>query len=106
MTNASATQIIDPPLENFKSHQGWLSKLIAIKLAFPPRLTYAFERLYRSSLSKSDSANPSSGAYLRPAQKREGRQARRLYRTTPAGRKALAAAKIKVRELVGELFED
>ncbi len=44
--------------------------------------------------------------YLRSAQKREGRQARRLYRTTPAGRKALAAAKVKVRELVGELFED
>lgn len=44
--------------------------------------------------------------YLRSAQKREGSQARRLYRTTPAGRKALAAAKIKVRELVGELFED
>jgi len=44
--------------------------------------------------------------YLRSAEKREGRQVRRLYRTTPAGRKALAAAKIKVRELVGELFED
>src|SRR6266545_213945 len=44
--------------------------------------------------------------YLRSAQKREGRQVRRLYRTTPAGRKALAATKIKVRELVGELFED
>jgi len=44
--------------------------------------------------------------YLRSTQKREGRQARRLYRTTPTGKKALAAAKIKVRELVGELFED
>jgi DNA-binding PadR family transcriptional regulator len=44
--------------------------------------------------------------YLRSAEKREGRQVRRLYRATPAGRKALAAAKIKVRELVGELFED
>lgn len=44
--------------------------------------------------------------YLRSAKKREGRQVRRLYRMTPAGRKALAAAKIKVRELVGELFED
>src|SRR5438309_10068844 len=44
--------------------------------------------------------------YLRSAQKRAGSQARRLYRTTPAGRKALAAAKIRVRELVGELFED
>ena len=44
--------------------------------------------------------------YLRSAKKREGRQVRRLYRTTPSGRKALAAATIKVRELVGELFED
>jgi PadR family transcriptional regulator len=44
--------------------------------------------------------------YLRSVEKREGRQVRRLYRATPAGRKALAAAKIKVRELVGELFED
>ena len=43
---------------------------------------------------------------LRSAEKREGRQVRRLYRTTPAGRKALASAKKKVRELVGELFED
>jgi DNA-binding PadR family transcriptional regulator len=44
--------------------------------------------------------------YLRSIGKREGRQARRMYRATLAGRKALAAAKIKVRELVGELFED
>jgi PadR family transcriptional regulator, regulatory protein PadR len=44
--------------------------------------------------------------YLRSTGKREGRQTRRIYRATPPGRKALAAAKIKVRELVGELFED
>jgi DNA-binding PadR family transcriptional regulator len=44
--------------------------------------------------------------YLRSSEKRDGRQVRRLYKTTPAGRKALAAAKMKVRELVGELFED
>jgi PadR family transcriptional regulator PadR len=44
--------------------------------------------------------------YMRSARERKGRRVRRLYRTTPAGRKALAAAKIKVRELVGELFED
>src|SRR5215204_1848866 len=43
---------------------------------------------------------------LRSVEKREGRQVRRLYRATSSGRKALAAAKIKVRELVGELFED
>jgi DNA-binding PadR family transcriptional regulator len=44
--------------------------------------------------------------YLRSAEKREGRQVRRLYRATPTGKKALASAKKKVRELVGELFED
>jgi PadR family transcriptional regulator PadR len=44
--------------------------------------------------------------YLRSTEKREGRHVRRLYRATPAGRKALTAAKVKVRELVGELFED
>src|SRR6202158_5198437 len=30
---------------------------------------------------------------------------RRLYRITPAGRRALDSAKLKVRELFGELFE-
>ena len=44
--------------------------------------------------------------YLRSTEKRDGRQARRLYRATPAGRKALRAAKEKVRELVGELFDE
>jgi hypothetical protein len=32
--------------------------------------------------------------------------ARRLYRATPLGRTALSAAKVKVRELFRELFED
>jgi PadR family transcriptional regulator, regulatory protein PadR len=44
--------------------------------------------------------------YLRSTETRDGRQARRWYRATPAGRKALTAAKEKVRELVGELFEE
>ena len=44
--------------------------------------------------------------YLRSTEKREGRQRRRFYRATPAGRKALKSAKEKVRELVGELFEE
>ncbi len=44
--------------------------------------------------------------YLRSSEKRDGRQARRLYRVTPAGRKALKSAKEKVKELVGELFEE
>lgn len=44
--------------------------------------------------------------YLRSMEKRQGRQVRRLYRATAAGRRALAAAKIKVRDLVGELFDE
>lgn len=43
---------------------------------------------------------------LTSAKERSGGTARRIYRATPAGRKALAAAKTKVRELFGELFED
>ena len=35
-----------------------------------------------------------------------GRSRRRVYQATPAGRKALAIAKQKVRELFSELFED
>ena len=46
-----------------------------------------------------------SRGYLRSRVKREGRQTRRFYQTTPAGRKALTEAKKKVRELVGEIFE-
>jgi len=37
---------------------------------------------------------------------RTGGSVRRVYRSTAAGRAALAAAKAKVRELFGELFED
>jgi PadR family transcriptional regulator len=43
--------------------------------------------------------------YLRSRKERKGRVARRVYRATPAGRRALGAAKGKVRELFGELFE-
>ncbi len=43
---------------------------------------------------------------LRSEDKRRGRTLRRFYRATPAGKRALAAAKDKVRELFGELFED
>jgi DNA-binding PadR family transcriptional regulator len=43
--------------------------------------------------------------YLRSTVERDGRSARRLYRATAQGRKALAGAKDKVRELFGELFE-
>src|SRR5713226_8677695 len=37
--------------------------------------------------------------YLRPSVRRNGRSLRRVYRATPLGRRALAAAKNKVREL-------
>lgn len=43
--------------------------------------------------------------YLRSRQVRAGSRARRLYRATPAGRRALASARKRVRELFGELFE-
>lgn len=44
--------------------------------------------------------------YLHAAVEREGRLSRRVYRATPRGRRALEAAKAKVRELFGELFEE
>jgi DNA-binding PadR family transcriptional regulator len=43
--------------------------------------------------------------YLRSTEKRNGRSLRKVYRATPAGRKALTAAKLKVRELFRELME-
>lgn len=44
--------------------------------------------------------------YLSATAVRQGRQVRRLYRATPLGRAALKAAKKKVRQLFGELFEE
>lgn len=44
--------------------------------------------------------------YLRVREERVGQSARRLYRATPAGKRALVGAKEKVRELFGELLED
>lgn len=43
--------------------------------------------------------------YLRSATQRKGKSYRKVYRATPLGRKALKAAKSKVRELFGELIE-
>ncbi len=43
--------------------------------------------------------------YLKSAKRRNGRTVRRVYRATPAGRRALQSAKVKVIELFGELFE-
>jgi len=44
--------------------------------------------------------------YLRSSEEIGMRQSRRVYRATPKGREAIAAAKLKVRELFSELFED
>jgi DNA-binding PadR family transcriptional regulator len=44
--------------------------------------------------------------YLRSREQRTGKQARRVYAITASGKRALADAKHKVRELFGELFED
>src|SRR5205807_7280338 len=43
--------------------------------------------------------------YLRSTQQRSGKSLRKVYRATSAGRKALDAAKNKVRELFRELIE-
>ena len=44
-------------------------------------------------------------AYLKSETRRNGRSLRKVYRATPLGRRALAAATSKVRELFGELVE-
>ncbi len=44
--------------------------------------------------------------YLVSHSERNGRRGRRVYAITAAGRKALAGAKLRVKELFGELFED
>ncbi len=43
--------------------------------------------------------------YLRSTEQRNGKSRRKVYRATPLGRRALAAAKSKVRELFHELME-
>jgi DNA-binding PadR family transcriptional regulator len=43
--------------------------------------------------------------YLYPTVQRRGKSWRKVYRATPTGRKALAAAKSRVRELFRELIE-
>ncbi len=44
--------------------------------------------------------------YLRSKMERNGKSLRKVYRATPAGRKALTAAYSKVRELFHELIEE
>jgi len=43
--------------------------------------------------------------YLRSKEERNGKSLRKVYRATPRGRRALSAAKEKVRELLRELIE-
>ncbi len=43
--------------------------------------------------------------YLRSSEQANGKSRRKIYRATPLGRKALTAAKKKVRELFHELME-
>lgn len=44
--------------------------------------------------------------YLKSKLERDGKTVRRIYKATPLGKRALRAAKQKVRELFGELFEE
>lgn len=44
--------------------------------------------------------------YLKSAEERQGKSLRKVYRATKRGRRALEAAKQKVRELFRELIED
>ena len=44
--------------------------------------------------------------YLRSREVRSGKSIRRVYRATATGRKALALAREKVKELIGELLDD
>ena len=43
--------------------------------------------------------------YIKGTERRDGKSRRKVYRATALGRKALAAAKVKVHEFIGELFE-
>jgi PadR family transcriptional regulator, regulatory protein PadR len=43
--------------------------------------------------------------YLKSEERRSGRSIRRLYKITASGRRALKTAKLRVRELFGELIE-
>ena len=43
--------------------------------------------------------------YIVASEQRDGKSLRKVYRATPLGRKALAAAKNRVLEFIGELFE-
>lgn len=44
--------------------------------------------------------------YLRSSLARAEGRRRRMYRVTPAGRRSLATARTRVRELFGEMFDD
>ena len=50
--------------------------------------------------------NMEERGYLRSVEERSGKLARRVYRATPSGKRALESARRKVSELFAELFED
>ena len=103
----------------------WVFKIIGVEPylrhefadAFPERFDAIFDFMsprnfrFQQFNSKAGTLYPilhglEGKGYLRSSEHRDGRRIRRVYKATAAGRKALAAAKVKVTELVGELFED
>ncbi len=44
--------------------------------------------------------------YLRSRWEQQGRESRRFYRATPMGTQAVKEARVKIKELFGELLED
>jgi DNA-binding PadR family transcriptional regulator len=52
------------------------------------------------------STNLKRKGYLHSSEQRNAKSRRRVFRATPLGRKALASAKQRVRELFNELLED
>jgi PadR family transcriptional regulator, regulatory protein PadR len=44
--------------------------------------------------------------YLQSETERDGKRSRRVYKATNEGKRALSEAKVMVKELFGELFED
>jgi len=96
-----AAQAVPGPLFTFSAYlgtvmglepNGWLGASICLVAIFAPSIL-----LVAGALPFWD--------YLKSRQEGEGKRARRLYRITPEGSAALANARVKVKELFGELFE-
>ncbi len=72
--------------------------LTPIPVPFPDRVTMVWTKIRNA-------ASMEKRGYLISSAFRSGRVGRRMYEPTPSGRKALKAAKQKVRDLFGELIE-